>query len=65
MRRRNVASAFAATGPVPESVLLVDDVFTTGATLGASREALERAGGKEILLAVVAIAAGPGSARCT
>lgn len=47
-RRRNVAAAFAASGPVPARVVLVDDVYTTGATATAAASALRKAGAREI-----------------
>lgn len=45
-RRRNVRGAFAAAfcGEIPEHVALLDDVFTTGATLGECARVLKRAG---------------------
>lgn len=45
-RRRNVRGAFVArfAGAVPEHVAVLDDVFTTGATLGECVRVLKRAG---------------------
>ncbi len=43
-RRRNVRDAFAAARAAPTAVLLVDDVYTTGATASAAATALRAAG---------------------
>jgi ComF family protein len=43
-RRRNVRGAFEATRLVRGTVVLVDDVYTTGATAGAAATALRKAG---------------------
>lgn len=40
----NVAGAFVARPPVPYSVMLVDDVFTTGSTTSTCQYALEQSG---------------------
>ena len=47
-RRRNVAGAFVATKRVPSSVVLVDDVFTSGATANAAASALRKAGARRV-----------------
>lgn len=43
-RRRNVAGAFAADERVPKRLVLIDDVYTTGATATAAASALRKAG---------------------
>jgi len=55
-RARNVADAFAVRpGPaLPRRVWLVDDVFTTGATLEAAARALRRAGARAVVGVCVA-----------
>jgi len=47
-RRANVAGAFAARGARGVRTVLVDDVFTTGATLLAAAEALAAAGAASV-----------------
>jgi ComF family protein len=45
-RRRNVADAFVAKSAVPSTVVLVDDVFTSGSTANAAASALRQAGAR-------------------
>jgi ComF family protein len=47
-RRRNVRGSFSVSAPVPRHVALVDDVYTTGATVSAAATELRRAGARTV-----------------
>lgn len=69
-RMRNLAQAFAVrTGALPpwegRSVLLVDDVLTTGATAAAAAEVLWATGARSVDLAVLAVSDKPVQAART
>jgi len=56
-RRANVRGAFAVVKPQKvkgRSILVVDDVMTTGTTVGECARVLRRAGAKEVFVATVA-----------
>lgn len=64
-RRRTLRGAFAPTGRAPPSVLLVDDVLTTGITAAACAAALLKGGARRVVvLAAARSCRGEVPARC-
>jgi len=53
-RRRNVAGAFAPASEAPREVVLVDDVYTSGATAAAAASALRKGGARRVTVVTFA-----------
>lgn len=53
-RARNVAGSFRVRGKVKPNLILIDDVFTTGATVRAAASALLSSGALDVRVAVLA-----------
>lgn len=47
-RRRNVRGVFQTTSSAPPSLVLVDDVYTSGATVSAAASTLRKAGARRV-----------------
>lgn len=56
-RARQAAEAYSLNGKIQKDTiyLLLDDVWTTGASMRAAKEILEKAGAREIKMAVIAV----------
>ncbi len=61
--RRTLHGAFAARGPAPRQLALVDDVYTTGATAAAAASALRAAGARRVEVVAFARALRRGGSR--
>jgi ComF family protein len=58
-RRENVAGAFQARAEAAGKIIvLIDDIFTTGATADSASAALLAAGARQVYVATVAVASG-------
>jgi predicted amidophosphoribosyltransferase len=53
-RRRNVRGTVVATASSPRAVCLVDDVYTSGATVDACASALRKAGARDVEVVTLA-----------
>ncbi|MBA2479056.1 MAG: ComF family protein, partial [Planctomycetes bacterium] len=53
-RERNVGNLFTCRSVMPERVVLVDDLLTSGATASAAAAALRAAGARTVILACLA-----------
>jgi ComF family protein len=53
-RKRNLAGAFEVRGKPPQTVIVVDDVYTTGSTMHEIARTLKRAGSTRIEVLTVA-----------
>jgi len=60
-RRANLMGAFADEGNIAKRVLVVDDVFTTGATASEAARALKAGGAEEVQVACIARTLAPGA----
>lgn len=53
-RRKNIQDSIVALAEVPENLILVDDVITTGATVREAAKALRTSGAKKIVVVTIA-----------